>query len=41
MVLQRDRPVPIWGWADPMPPVTVTLDKDMPLMALADATGRW
>lgn len=41
MVLQRERPVPIWGWAKPAATVTVTLDKDKPLTANADATGRW
>ena len=27
MVLQRDRPLPIWGWADPGEEVTVQLDE--------------
>ena len=27
MVLQRDRPLPIWGWADPGEEVTVTLGR--------------
>ena len=26
MVLQRERPIPIWGWADPGETVTVTFD---------------
>ena len=26
MVMQRDRPVPVWGWNAPNTPVTVTLD---------------
>ncbi len=27
MVLQRDRPLPVWGWADPGEEVTVKLDE--------------
>ena len=40
MVLQRDLPVPVWGWAEPGEKVTVSLagqSKD----AVADAKGRW
>jgi len=39
-VLQRDRPVPVWGWAKPGEKVTVGFagqSKD----AVADAKGRW
>lgn len=39
-VLQRDRPVPIWGWAKPMTNVTVRLDADRQT-AVAAADGRW
>jgi sialate O-acetylesterase len=40
MVLQRDRPLPIWGWADPGEEVTVKLD-DASVNATADAEGNW
>ena len=39
-VLQRDRPVPIWGWTKPMAPVTVQFDTDKQV-AQAGADGRW
>ena len=40
MVLQRDRPLPIWGWADPGEVVTVTLDAAT-ATATADAKSQW
>lgn len=40
MVLQRDRPLPIWGWADPREAVTVTLDAATS-SATADPQGNW
>ena len=40
MVLQRDRPLPIWGWADPGEEVTVKLD-DATATAKADDQGNW
>jgi sialate O-acetylesterase len=40
MVLQRDRPLPIWGWAAPNEKVTVKLDKAA-ATANADALGNW
>ncbi len=40
MVLQRDKPVPIWGWADPGEIVTVTFG-DRSAKATADAHGKW
>ena len=41
MVLQRDRPVPVWGWAAPGEAVSVTFQgKSCPATA-PDATGRW
>ena len=40
MVLQRDRALPIWGWADPGEEVTVKLD-DARATAKADAKGDW
>lgn len=40
MVLQRDLPVPVWGWADPGEAVTVTL-AGQTKTATADAAGKW
>jgi len=40
MVLQRDVPLPIWGWADPDETVTVVLDDDK-ATAKADKDGAW
>ena len=39
-VLQRDRPVPIWGWGEPGAEVVVTFG-DQEKAARADADGRW
>ncbi len=40
MVLQRDRALPIWGWADPGEEVTVKLD-EATATATANARGNW
>lgn len=40
MVLQRDRPVPIWGWAVAGARVTVQF-ADQTKTAIADADGQW
>jgi sialate O-acetylesterase len=40
MVLQRDQPIRVWGWADPGEQVTVTLDSAT-AVATAGADGRW
>src|SRR5262245_57394978 len=40
MVLQRDRPLPIWGWADSGEEVTVTLDGQK-VSTKADENKRW
>ena len=40
MVLQRDRAVPIWGWAAPSEEVTVKLD-EATATTKADAQGNW
>src|SRR5947209_19560843 len=40
MVLQRDKPLPIWGWADPGEEVTVTLGTTS-AKARADDGGNW
>ncbi len=39
-VLQRDRPIHIWGWASPQEQVTVTF-KEQKQSATADALGMW
>ncbi|MCC7492903.1 MAG: hypothetical protein IT204_11165 [Fimbriimonadaceae bacterium] len=41
MVLQRERAVPIWGWADAGEQVTVTLAGQPAQQATADAAGAW
>jgi sialate O-acetylesterase len=40
MVLQRDRPLHFWGWADPGEKVTVSLDGKS-AEATADRLGKW
>jgi len=40
MVLQKDIPLPIWGWADAGEEVTVQLGDDV-AKATADAAGKW
>src|SRR3954452_1192634 len=40
MVLQRDRPMHFWGWADPDEKVTVTLDGQT-VESTADNLGKW
>ena len=40
MVLQRDRPVPVWGWTDPRQTVTVEV-AGRTQSVQADANGRW
>ena len=40
MVLQRDLPLPIWGWADPGEEVNVTFG-EAKASATADASGKW
>ncbi|MCF7730157.1 MAG: hypothetical protein K9N23_00640 [Akkermansiaceae bacterium] len=40
MVLQRDLPIPIWGWADPNEKVTVRLGKSS-VSTTAGADGQW
>lgn len=39
-ILQRDKPVPIWGWADPGEKVTVEF-AGTTKTATADANGKW
>lgn len=39
-VLQRDRPIPVWGWADPGTRVTVGF-ASRSKVAIADGKGRW
>lgn len=40
MVLQRGKPIPVWGWADAGETVTVKLGQDSQT-ATADKDGRW
>jgi len=40
MVLQRDRPVPVWGWTQPGKKVTVTV-ADQCQSAVTGADGKW
>ncbi|MBX3436820.1 MAG: sialate O-acetylesterase [Planctomycetaceae bacterium] len=40
MVLQRDMPVPVWGWANPGEKVTVTF-RDQTQTVTADGDGKW
>jgi sialate O-acetylesterase len=40
MVLQRDVPLPIWGWADPGEAITVLID-DHKVIGETDAQGKW
>jgi sialate O-acetylesterase len=40
MVLQKNLPVPVWGWADPGEKVTVSI-AGQTRTATADASGRW
>jgi len=40
MVLQREKPVPVWGWAKPGEEVTVEF-AERKAKARADANGRW
>lgn len=41
MVLQREIPIPLWGWADPGEKVSVTIDQSEPVTATADEVGKW
>ena len=40
MVLQREKPIPVWGWAEADEKVTVTFNKQTKTM-LAGKDGRW
>ncbi|MDR3182227.1 MAG: 9-O-acetylesterase [Planctomycetaceae bacterium] len=40
MVLQRDLPVPVWGWAEPGEKITVVFEGQT-VSATADAEGKW
>jgi sialate O-acetylesterase len=39
-VLQRQKPIPVWGWSDPSQEVTVSLAQQT-LKTQADANGKW
>lgn len=40
MVVQRDQPLKVWGWADPSESVVVSIGNSK-ATAVADATGKW
>ena len=40
MVLQRDQPIPVWGWAAPNDEITVSI-ADRTASAIADDDGKW
>ncbi|MEZ5275015.1 MAG: sialate O-acetylesterase [Opitutaceae bacterium] len=40
MVLQREQPIPVWGWADPGEEVTLRF-RDQSVTTAARADGRW
>lgn len=40
VVLQRQKPIPVWGWATPKEKVTVTL-ANQKQVTTADASGKW
>ena len=40
MVLQREKPVPVWGWADPEESITVEF-AGQKKSTVADAAGKW
>lgn len=40
MVLQRNRPIPIWGWADAQEQVTITFHQQSKTIT-ADENGKW
>ena len=40
VVLQREKPVPVWGWAEPGENITVQFGGQKKT-AIADANGRW
>jgi sialate O-acetylesterase len=40
MVLQRNKPIPVWGWADANEKVAVHFNKQTKTV-IADATGKW
>jgi sialate O-acetylesterase len=41
MVLQRDKPIKVWGWAQPGDVVTVTLGEQVGAVGAADEQGNW
>jgi sialate O-acetylesterase len=41
MVLQRDQPLPVWGWADPGEQVSVQIGDQAAVTAVANSAGEW
>src|ERR1700726_569035 len=40
MVLQRDQPIAVWGWADAKEKISVQFDRQLKIVR-ADKNGRW
>lgn len=40
MVLQRDKPIPVWGWADANEKIVISFNKQK-LKTIADENGKW
>ena len=40
MVLQRDKPIPVWGWAEPNEKITIRFNKQSKSI-VADKSGKW
>ncbi len=41
MVLQRGKPIPVWGWANPGEEITIAFHKQEDKTVKADNTGHW
>ena len=41
MVLQREQPIPVWGWAEPGEKVSVRLGTGDAVSTVADDNGKW
>ncbi|MBN8217980.1 MAG: 9-O-acetylesterase [Spirochaetes bacterium] len=41
MVLQREAPIPVWGWAAPGEEVSVAIDAEKAVVTKADKLGKW
>ena len=41
MVVQRDQPIPVWGWAAPTEEITITVGESNTAKVIADDNGHW